>query len=58
MEINLNQQTAMIHSNKKNIFIHTCVVCNIEMDVDEGDIIYGMNWYHKTCWENVGKNVS
>jgi hypothetical protein len=28
------------------------------MNIGEGDIIYGMNWYHNTCWEKVEKNVA
>jgi len=58
MEINHDHQTPMIHSNTKNIFIHICATCNKEMHIGEGDIIYGMNWYHNTCWEKVEKNVA
>jgi hypothetical protein len=21
------------------------------MEISEGDIIYGSNWYHKSCWD-------
>lgn len=57
MEINHNHQTPMIHSNTKNIFIHKCAACEKEMHVGEGDVIYGMDWYHNTCWEKVEKDI-
>jgi hypothetical protein len=28
-----------------------CTNCGKEMDFVEGDIIYGENWYHATCWK-------
>ncbi len=28
----------------------TCTNCGKEMEFVEGDIIYGENWYHVTCW--------
>ena len=28
----------------------SCTSCGKEMDLVEGDIIYGEDWYHGNCW--------
>jgi len=28
-----------------------CYHCKEEMVLTENDILYGKDWYHKTCWD-------
>jgi len=46
-------KSQMIFSN-----IVQCNACGQLLQFTEGDIIYGENWYHNNCWEQVrGQNV-
>lgn len=58
MKIIHDQQTAIIHAKTKNFLIQKCASCGKEMHVSEGDIIYGRNWYHYSCWKKVENNIS
>lgn len=29
-----------------------CFHCKEEMILAENDVIYGKEWYHKTCWDS------
>ena len=46
--------------NKNSVFVGPehhimpcCASCGKQMDLVEGDIIYGEHWYHGNCWKTV-----
>ena len=46
----LSEQNLLVKSESR--FIHKCSFCEQQiMELSEGDIIYGSNWYHKPCWD-------
>lgn len=36
-----------MYINKEKICHH----CKEEMEIKENDVLFGKDWYHKTCWE-------
>ena len=32
----------------------SCSSCGTQMQFVEHDVIFGENWYHVQCWENIG----
>lgn len=42
----------------KNFLIQSCAHCHEEMHVGEGDIIFGGNWFHCSCWKSVENNLN
>lgn len=45
----LSEQNLLVQL--KSPFIHKCTYCEQIMEIAEGDVIYGSNWYHKSCWD-------
>jgi len=46
--------------NKSSVFVRPehhmmpcCASCEKQMELVEGDIIYGEHWYHGNCWKTV-----
>ena len=39
-----------------NYLLQICTCCKKELQLSEGDIIYGNNWYHKDCFNGLGQN--
>lgn len=39
----------------KAIFSLKCSECKEEIQLSEGDVIYGDKWYHKSCWKQTQK---
>lgn len=31
--------------------VQYCTLCEKKMELVEGDVIYGKDWYHASCWE-------
>ncbi len=42
----------------KNFLNQTCSHCNEEMNIGEGDIIFGGRWFHNSCWQKVENNIN
>lgn len=41
----------------QNYLVQTCSLCQGEIMLDVGDIIYGEKWYHSECWELIEEKV-
>lgn len=39
-----------------NYLIQICEYCKKELQLSEGDIIYGNKWYHKDCFNGLSKS--
>ena len=39
----------------RNFLVQKCSLCNKDMELVEGDTIYGHKWYHGECWSSVAK---
>ena len=35
----------------------TCSLCNKEIGLIEGDVIFGEKWYHQICWQSLNSKV-
>ncbi len=44
--------------DSKNFLAQTCSLCNEQMHIGEGDIIFGGKWFHNSCWEKTENNTS
>lgn len=42
---------------ERNFLVQSCSLCQGEIMLDVGDIIYGEKWYHGECWELIEKKV-
>lgn len=42
----------------RNFLIHTCSHCHKEMDLKEGDMIFGGKWFHNACWKIVDNVIN
>lgn len=52
----LNENKIDVHQQIP--LVHKCSSCDKIMDISEGDILYGTQWYHKSCWDVVEKEQS
>ena len=41
--------------NTQNYLLQICEYCKKELQLSEGDVIYGNKWYHKLCWISIKK---
>jgi hypothetical protein len=39
-----------------NYLLQTCTYCKKELQLSEGDIIYGNKWYHKDCFNGLSQS--
>jgi hypothetical protein len=37
----------------RNFLVQKCASCNKDMELVEGVIIYGHEWYHGDCWNSI-----
>lgn len=49
----LNENNIAIH--QQTSFVQKCYWCKQSIEISEGDVIYGTQWYHKSCWDTVEK---
>jgi len=40
-----------LNMQEAGFLVQTCGLCNKEMPLVEGDIIFGDKWFHKDCWK-------
>ena len=49
----LNDDKITVH--RQTSFMQKCYWCKQSIEISEGDVIYGTQWYHKLCWDTVEK---
>jgi hypothetical protein len=37
-------------SSSHSFLVQVCNLCDEEMVLDTGDVLYGDSWYHSSCW--------
>jgi hypothetical protein len=46
----------MVSTGIKSVLVHQvnstklCAYCNLDLNIEEGVMIYDKNWYHNDCW--------
>jgi hypothetical protein len=47
----LESETLEIIGSKESSFlVQTCKICGARISVDAGDVLYGGEWFHGSCW--------
>lgn len=46
-------ETNSVRVAKEHQMIHSCTSCGKPIELVEGDIIYGEDWYHGNCWKAI-----
>ena len=53
-------ESLQIQITQNHFLLQTCSHCNDNMELVEGDVIYGDKWFHGMCWKSINgetKNV-
>jgi hypothetical protein len=49
----VNEDKIDVH--QQTCFAQNCYWCKQSLEISEGDVLYGTQWYHKSCWDAVEK---
>lgn len=50
-----HQETDEQLASLGNLPVHTCSICKKNLDLVEGDTVWGDKWYHKDCWKQMNE---